>query len=105
MPGYIGGEYGEGEIKWSKFNYCICFPDVYEVAMSNLGIKIVAESLKTVDGVFVDRCFSPWEDFGEILKEEKEDEIQQPRLVSRALARIKVERELSRGGLTSWVKC
>ena len=68
---YIGGEYGEGEIKWSKFNYCICFPDVYEVAMSNLGIKIVAESLKTVDGVFVDRCFSPWEDFGEILKEEK----------------------------------
>lgn len=68
---YIGGEYGEGEIKWSKFNYCICFPDVYEVAMSNLGIKIVAESLKTVDGVFVDRCFSPWEDFGEILKKEK----------------------------------
>ena len=41
----------------------------------------------------------------EILKEEKEDEIQQPRVVSRALARIKVERELSRGGLTSWVKC
>ncbi len=66
---YIGGEYGEGEIKWDKFNYCICFPDVYEVAMSNLGIKIVAESLKSVDGVFVDRCFSPWEDFGKALKE------------------------------------
>ena len=41
----------------------------------------------------------------ETLKEEKEEEIQQPRLVRRALARIKVERELSRGGLTSWVKC
>lgn len=39
-------------------------------------------------------------------KEEKEEkETKQPRLIRRALIRIKMERELSRGGLTSWMKC
>ena len=66
---YIGGEYGAEKGGFDKLNFCICFPDVYEVGMSNLGIKIVAESLKTVDGVFVDRAFSPWKDFGTALKE------------------------------------
>lgn len=41
----------------------------------------------------------------ETLKEEKGEGVQKPRLIRRALLRIKVERELSRGGLTSWVKC
>lgn len=65
---YIGGEYGEHELKWSKLNYCICFPDVYEVGMSNLGIRIVQCALESVEGVMVDRCYSPWEDFAEELK-------------------------------------
>lgn len=66
---YIGGEYGEGNLKWDKFNYCICFPDIYEVAMSNLGIKIVEDTMKKVDGVNVDRCFAVGKDFGTALKE------------------------------------
>lgn len=66
---YIGGEWGERDLVWSDFNYCICFPDVYEVGMSNLGIKIVEESLSSVSGAMVDRCFTPWEDFGNALKE------------------------------------
>lgn len=37
-------------------------------------------------------------------KKEKET-TQEPRLIKRALIRIKIERELTRGGLTSWVKC
>ena len=68
---YIGGEYGERDLVWNKFNYCICFPDVYEVGMSNLGIRIVEESLMQVDGVTVDRAFTPWEDFGNALRENK----------------------------------
>ena len=68
---YIGGEYGERDLVWNKFNYCICFPDVYEVGMSNLGIRIVEESLMQVDGVTVDRAFTPWEDFGSALRENK----------------------------------
>lgn len=66
---YIGGEYNSTPADWKKFNYCICFPDVYEVGMSNLGIRIVADSLRSVDDVFVDRCFAPWFDFGKALKE------------------------------------
>ncbi len=66
---YIGGEYNAPKADWKKLNYCICFPDVYEVGMSNLGIRIVAESLRTVDGVYVDRAFAPWRDYGEQLKE------------------------------------
>lgn len=65
---YIGGEYNAPAADWKKLNYCICFPDVYEVGMSNLGIRIVAESLRTVDGVYVDRCFALWRDYGEQLK-------------------------------------
>ncbi len=66
---YIGGECGEPQIKREKFNYCICFPDVYEVAMSNLGIRIVQEVINRVDGAMADRCFAPWPDFGTALKE------------------------------------
>ena len=66
---YTGGEWGEPELVPSKFNYCICFPDVYEVGMSNLGIKIVAESIRSVPDTCVDRCFAPWPDFGTQLKE------------------------------------
>lgn len=67
---YVGGEWGSRNDPWSdKLNYCICFPDVYEVGMSNLGIKIVAESIRQVPGVCVDRCFAPWVDFGAALKE------------------------------------
>ena len=66
---YIGGECGEPDIKREKFNYCICFPDVYEVAMSNLGIRIVQEVINRVDGAMADRCFAPWVDFGSALKQ------------------------------------
>ena len=66
---YIGGEYGEPKIKEDKFNYCVCFPDVYEVAMSNLGIRIVQEVINSVDGACADRCYAPWPDFGTALKE------------------------------------
>lgn len=66
---YTGGEWGEEVTEFSDFNYCICFPDVYEVGMSNLGIKIVAESIKSVKGTCVDRCFAPWCDFGDALRE------------------------------------
>jgi len=66
---YTGGEYNAPKPEWKKLNYCICFPDIYEVGLSNLGIKIVAEALKTVDDVFVDQAFAPWKDFGAALKE------------------------------------
>ena len=63
---YTGGEFG-ARYKEGEFNFCICFPDLYEVGMSNLGIKIVAESfLKR--GLGADFCFTPYKDFGEGIK-------------------------------------
>lgn len=65
---YTGGEYGAPDLVWGAFNYCMCFPDVYEVGMSNLGIRIVSEALAR-SGATVDRCFTPWPDYGEKLRE------------------------------------
>lgn len=66
---YIGGEYGEPMLKPDAFNYCICFPDVYEVGMSNLGIRIVLDVINSVEGACADRCFCPWPDFGSAIAE------------------------------------
>lgn len=64
---YTGGEFGSPELKESNFNFCICFPDLYEVGMSNLGIKIVAKSILE-RGYTADFCFAPYKDFGAGLK-------------------------------------
>lgn len=64
---YTGGEYGMPEIKESGINFCMCFPDLYEVGMSNLGIKIVAKSF-TDRGYCADFCFAPAQDFGQKIK-------------------------------------
>lgn len=64
---YTGGEFGAPELKEGDLNFCLCFPDLYEVGMSNLGIKIVAESLQK-RGFCADFCFAPAEDFGRGLK-------------------------------------
>lgn len=65
---YIGGEFGEPTFREGALNFCLCFPDLYEVGMSNLGIKIVAESL-IARGHNADFCFTPFKDFGEGIKE------------------------------------
>ncbi len=65
---YTGGEFGAGKPQWGKFNFCMCFPDLYEVGMSNLGIKIVAKSFEE-RGMCADFCFAPGEDFGRGIRE------------------------------------
>ena len=66
---YTGGEYGQIESpKDAPFYFCMAFPDLYEVGMSNLGIKIVAESFLR-RGYAADYCFAPANDFGSAIKE------------------------------------
>lgn len=65
---YVGGEYGGGAEDGKPFSFCACFPDVYEVGTSNLGIKIVAESFRR-RGYTADYCYTPYKDFGAGLKE------------------------------------
>ena len=70
-PGrYVGGEYGLPDVnKPRKLNFCMCFPDVYEVAMSNLGVKILYDILNADKDIVCERCFAPWIDMGKALKE------------------------------------
>lgn len=61
---YTGGEYGADAKEDAPFYFCMAFPDLYEVGMSNLGTKIVAESFRR-RGYCADFCFTPYKDFGE----------------------------------------
>lgn len=64
---YTGGEFGAQVKGDAPFSFCACFPDLYEVGMSNLGIKIVSESFLR-RGFTADYCFTPKKDFGDGLK-------------------------------------
>ena len=72
-PGrYIGGEVNEVvKDKAGKIRYAFCFPDVYEIGMSNLGMKILCGVLNEMENVWCERVFAPWPDMGEVLKREK----------------------------------
>lgn len=64
---YTGGEYGTQAKADAPFYFCMAFPDLYEVGMSNLGTKIVAESFRR-RGYSADFCFAPYKDFGEEIR-------------------------------------
>ena len=67
---YVGGEYGVPPMKEdAKTTFCMCFPDSYEVGMSNLGIRILYYILNDMKDVRCERCFAPWPDYAEYLKE------------------------------------
>jgi radical SAM family uncharacterized protein len=67
---YTGGEYNLPDMaKKAKLNFCLCFTDIYEVAMSNLGIAILYDLLNKDSDIICERCFTPWTDMGKILKD------------------------------------
>ena len=61
---YTGGEYGAVTKPLSEvdFRAVFCFPDTYEIGMSNLGLRILHGVLNQMDGVWCERVFSPWGD-------------------------------------------
>lgn len=64
-PGrYIGGEYGQTlkDKAKVKTRFAFCFPDSYEIGMSNLGIRILYGVLNNIDDVWCERVYAPWED-------------------------------------------
>ncbi len=66
---YTGGEYNI-TIKTKPQIYAgIIFPEIYELGMSNLGIKIIYHLLNQFPEIQCERIFAPWPDFGEKLKE------------------------------------
>lgn len=51
--------------------FVMCFPDVYEIGMSHLGIQILYDMFNKREDVWCERVYSPWPDLHEILKEKK----------------------------------
>jgi len=67
---YTGGEYNQIIKDKSKVDlrFALCFPDTYEIGMSNLGLKILYGVLNNMDGVWCERVFAPWGDMEEELR-------------------------------------
>ncbi len=64
-PGrYCGGEPGSVFKDPAKtvLRAAFCFPDTYEIGMSNLGMRILCQALNGVDGVWCERVYAPWVD-------------------------------------------
>jgi len=51
-------------------NFCLAFPDVYEVGFSHLGIKILYTILNNEIDTVADRVYAPWPDFGKLIQEQ-----------------------------------
>ena len=67
---YIGGEYNE-IIKNKadvRVRVAFCFPDTYEIGMSNLGMRILYGVMNEIDGVWCERVFAPWSDMEEAMR-------------------------------------
>ena len=68
---YTGGEFNE--IKKCKedvrVRVAFCFPDTYEIGMSNLGMRILYGVMNQMDGVWCERVFAPWGDMDAAMRE------------------------------------
>ena len=53
-----------------SIRFAMCFPDVYEIGMSHLGIQILYDMFNKRDDVWCERVYSPWPDLHKIMKEE-----------------------------------
>lgn len=70
---YIGGEVNsvmkdKNEV---EIRFAMCFPDVYEIGMSNLGMMILYNMFNQREDVWCERLFSPWPDLDKVMREKK----------------------------------
>lgn len=50
--------------------FCMCFPDVYEIGMSHIGIQILYDMFNKFEDTWCERVYSPWTDLDEIMRKE-----------------------------------
>ena len=68
---YTGGEYNEikKDISQVRVRVAFCFPDTYEIGMSNVGMRILYGVMNEMDGVWCERVFAPWSDMEKAMRE------------------------------------
>lgn len=67
---YTGGEWGEIQKNSEKVDVRVafCFPDTYEIGMSNVGMRILYGVMNQMEGVWCQRVFAPWGDMEEKMR-------------------------------------
>lgn len=68
---YIGGEVNAvmKDKEQVAIRFAMCFPDVYEIGMSHLGIQILYDMFNRRDDIWCERVYSPWIDLDRVLRE------------------------------------
>lgn len=68
---YIGGEVNSimKDKEKTDIRFAMCFPDVYEIGMSHLGIQILYDMFNRRDDTWCERVYSPWTDLDKVLRE------------------------------------
>ena len=68
---YTGGEYNEikKDLADVRVRVAFCFPDTYEIGMSNVGMRILYGVMNNMDGVWCERVFAPWGDMEKAMRE------------------------------------
>ena len=67
---YTGGEWGEikKNLEDIRVRVAFCFPDTYEIGMSNVGMRILYGVMNEMEGVWCERVFAPWGDMEEAMR-------------------------------------
>lgn len=70
---YIGGEVNSvmKNLDDIDVRFAMCFPDVYEIGMSHLGIQILYDMFNQLKGVWCERVYSPWVDLDQIMRRKR----------------------------------
>ncbi|MBT3337640.1 MAG: TIGR03960 family B12-binding radical SAM protein [Anaerolineae bacterium] len=71
-PGrYVGGEYNAVHKNWDEIQTKVAFvfPDIYDLGVSNVGLKILYDQINQRDDALAERAFLPWLDFEEVMRE------------------------------------
>ena len=68
---YIGQEVNmvKKDLNNVDVRFAMCFPDVYEIGMSHLGIQILYDMFNKMEGVYCERVYSPWVDLDKLMRE------------------------------------
>ena len=70
---YTGNEWNSITRPWDSaaLRFALCYPDAYEVGMSNLALPILYQALNSSPGVLAERVFAPWADMEQSLRTQK----------------------------------
>ena len=70
---YTGNEWNSINKDWNQesLKVALAFPDVYEIGMSHLGLKILYHLINREENMLAERAYAPWQDMEDLMKEEE----------------------------------